>query len=78
MTISTKVYFKKIGSIEHSRGQGYNAVLEAEMDDINIVDSFSAEQIVAEMDNESLLNEMKLSEIIEFVESNGYEVIAEQ
>lgn len=78
MTINATVYFKKISTIEHSRGQGYNAVLEAEVEGIDVEESFSAEQIVSEMDNKSLLNEMKFSEIIEFVESNGYVVNAEE
>ena len=78
MTINATVYFKKISTIEHSRGQGYNAVLEAEMEDIDVEESFSAEQIVSEMDNESLLKVMELSEIIEFVESNGYVVNVEE
>lgn len=78
MSLDTKIYFKRFSGVEHSSGAGYNAVLEAEVEGIDIERSFAAEEIVSEMDSDSLLVQMKLSDVISFVESMGYTVTTEE
>ncbi|TKU09498.1 hypothetical protein FDW86_09205 [Citrobacter sp. wls828] len=73
MAISGKVKIKSINGIT-PEGDGWNRRLEVDFDDMEISDSFKADEIVGEYNVDDLLEAIGESDVATWLSEQGYEV----
>lgn len=73
MAIDTTLKVKQINSI-NPYGDGYNRHMEIDIDGIELVDSVKPEEIISEYTARALLDEMDESDVISWLEGEGYTV----
>lgn len=73
MAISGKVKIKSINGIT-PEGDGWNRRLEVDFDDMEISDSFKADEIVGEYSVDDLLEAIGDADVATWLSEQGYEV----
>lgn len=73
MAISGKVKIKSINGIT-PEGDGWNRRLEVDFDDMEISDSFKADEIVSEYSVDDLLEAIGDADVATWLSEQGYEV----
>lgn len=76
MTIDTTLKVKQINSI-NPYGDGWNRHMEIDIEGIELVAAVKPEEIISEYTARALLDEMDESDVISWLEGEGYTVTNE-
>lgn len=75
MAIDATIHFSSLGCVSKFTSPYGFVSLAADVNDLNMEESFTYKQIVDNMANDLLLEAMDLDEILNWVESQGYSVV---
>ncbi|OON34647.1 hypothetical protein BTJ39_23820 [Izhakiella australiensis] len=73
MSIDATIKAKRINEIS-PYGDGYNRRIEIDVEDLEIAEAVKADEIVSEYDVDDLLDAIGESDVINWLEGNGYTV----